>query len=99
MFYKGVDQCKMKCVETNISYEPYENIFAILETPKNVANGRKEVHEIDKPFDIFEKWCSHIIGEYELVLLRFHEKILNFQSSHLIVRILPHHFIQIVDIS
>lgn len=57
MFYKTLDNTgkRFKAIETNISYEPYENIVEIVPNPKTVVKGKRVFFNFDKPLNVFEK--------------------------------------------
>lgn len=57
MFYKTMDNTgkRFKAVETDISYEPYENIVEIVPKPKIVVKGKRVYFNFDKPLNVFEK--------------------------------------------
>lgn len=57
MFYKTLDNTgkRFKAIETDISYEPYENIVEIVPNPKTVVKGKRVFFNFDKPLNVFEK--------------------------------------------
>ncbi|CAH2095385.1 unnamed protein product [Euphydryas editha] len=57
MFYKTVDGTgkRFKAVETDISYEPYENILEIVPNPKMIVKGKRVYFDFDQPLNVFEK--------------------------------------------
>lgn len=58
MFFKSIDDTgkKFKLVETDLSYESYDNLLAIVPEPKKVTKGKRVLYyEFDTPLDIFEK--------------------------------------------
>lgn len=57
MFFKSIDDTatKFKLVETDLSYEPFDNLLAIVPEPKKVSKGKTVYYQFDTPLDIFEK--------------------------------------------
>lgn len=57
MFFKSVDDSgkRFKVNETDISYEPYENILEIVPKPKIVKKGKRLFYEFNVPLNIYEK--------------------------------------------
>ncbi|KAL3287248.1 hypothetical protein HHI36_001724 [Cryptolaemus montrouzieri] len=56
MFYKTVDDTgrQFKQVETDISYEPYDNILKIVSNPKIIEKGKRIYFDFDEPLNVFE---------------------------------------------
>ncbi|KAL3286237.1 hypothetical protein HHI36_000748 [Cryptolaemus montrouzieri] len=57
MFYKNVDDAgrQFKKVETDISYEPYDNILEIVPNPKIIEKGKRIYFDFDDPLNALEK--------------------------------------------
>ncbi|KAL3282220.1 hypothetical protein HHI36_005414 [Cryptolaemus montrouzieri] len=57
MFYKTVDDTgrRFKQVETDISYEPYDNILEIVPNPNIIEKGKRIYFDFDEPLNVFEK--------------------------------------------
>lgn len=57
MFFRSVDDTakKFRLVETDLSYEPFENLLAIVPDPKKVYKGKRIYYQFDTPLEIFEK--------------------------------------------
>lgn len=56
MFFKAMDDTatKFKLVQTDISYEPFDNLLAIVPEPEKVCKGKRVHYQFDT-VDIFEK--------------------------------------------
>ncbi|CAK1583097.1 unnamed protein product [Parnassius mnemosyne] len=48
-------QKKFRLIETDVSYEPFENLIAIVPDPKKVYKGKRVYYQFDSPLEIFEK--------------------------------------------
>lgn len=57
MFYRNVDSMGMKfnIVDTDVSFEPYDNILEIVPNPHKVTKGKRVFYYFDNPLNIFEK--------------------------------------------
>lgn len=57
MFYKTVNGTgkRFKAVETDIFYEPYDNILKIVPNLKMIVKDKGVYFDFDKPLNIFEK--------------------------------------------
>lgn len=57
MFFRSVDDTAktFRLVETDLSYEPFENLLAIVPDPKKVYKGKRIYYQFDTPLEIFEK--------------------------------------------
>lgn len=57
MFFKAIDDTatKFRLVETDLSYEPFENLVSIVPEPKKINKGKRVYYQFDTPLEIFEK--------------------------------------------
>lgn len=57
MFFKSIDDTATKfiLVETDLSYEPFDNLIAIVPKPKKVNKGKRVYYQFNTPLEIFEK--------------------------------------------